>query len=102
TRVLWPFYGTKARGDDTLTRYVLFPLLRTHDDATAQASGWDVLWPLIGASEEQGVSRAWFRPLFSWMSREEGYEWSILLSSFGYAEAGERSRLKILWIPIEL
>ncbi len=102
TRVFWPLYGTKSRGEETLARYVLFPLLRTHDDPAAEESGWDVLWPLIGASEEKGVSRSWFRPLYSWVGNDDGYEWSVLLSAFGYGTAGEKSRMKLFWIPIEL
>lgn len=102
TRVLWPLYGSKVRGDETLSRYILFPLLRTHDDPVAKTSGWDFLWPLIGAGDEGGVSSWWFRPVFSWASSDAGYEWSTVLSAFGYATRGEQSRMRLFWIPIEL
>ena len=86
TRALWPFYGAKVRDDQTLARWILFPLLKTENDPDAGTSGFDVVWPV----------------LFSWDESETGYEWTTVLKAFGYGTDGEKSWLRLLWFPIDL
>jgi len=85
TRAFWPFYGSKVREDETLARWILFPLLKTESDATAKTSGFDLIWPV----------------LFSWDESEHGYEWSTILKAFGYGTDGEKSWIKLFWFPID-
>lgn len=102
TTIFWPPYGSTSRGDDTVARYILFPLLRLRDDPVKKVSGFDFLWPLIGQLETEKGRRTWFQPLFSYETFDGGYEWTTILNMFGYGEAGERSRLRLFWIPWEL
>ncbi len=102
TRMLWPFYGSTTRGAATIARYFVFPLLWWEDDPERQRSSFHFLWPLIGTKEEEGQSAFWFRPLFSYEGSENGYEWSALLSFFGWGRDGDRSMLRLFWIPWEL
>ncbi len=102
TQVMWPFYGATSRDDQPITRYILFPLLKLTDDPEHDVSGFDFIWPLIGRETRGGTSQSWFRPLYHYAGFENGYEWTILLNMFGYGVNGDRSRLRLFWIPWEL
>jgi hypothetical protein len=102
SRIYWPFYGSTARGEQVLGRYILFPLLRLRDDPERQLTGFDFLWPLIGRERTALETTTWFQPLFKFIGYEDGYEWTVALNMFGYGRKGERSRLRLFWFPWEL
>lgn len=97
---LWPFYGFRTRGEQTIGRYVVWPLLTLRSDDQEQQHGFEGIVKLFGVLEDHGTTDRWLFPLFSVKTSERGHDWRVLLGLFGHAENEERSVLYVLWFPI--